>query len=110
MPAELEIDCESPTLQLFAITRDLSPQGAFVSTVVPLEPGTRVHLRLSGPGLGADPNAHVALAGEVAWLRPYRPEAPNAGPPGLGIRFVDVDDRTRQVLTRLVRHLAHSGV
>jgi hypothetical protein len=123
---DLEVDCEGEGVYLFAISRDLSATGIFVRTLEPMAPGTRVNLRLSGipfdvaleePRAGtlgwsiAGEHAHapreLAIEGEVAWVNPYRPGALENLDPGIGVRFVDVDDRTRGELMRLVRRIAY---
>ena len=107
---DLEVDCEGESVYLFAISRDLSATGIFVRTLEPLAQGTRVNLRLSGAelddGLAPPPRA-LTIEGEVAWVNPYRPGALENLDPGIGIRFVDVDDRTRGELMRLVRRIAY---
>ena len=107
---DLEVDCEGEGVYLFAISRDLSATGIFVRTFEPMPQGTRVNLRLSGAelddGLTAPPR-ELTIEGEVAWVNPYRPGALENLDPGIGIRFVDVDDRTRGELMRLVRRIAY---
>ena len=107
---DLEVDCEGEGVYLFAISRDLSATGIFVRTLEPMPQGTRVNLRLSGAelddGLTA-PTRELTIEGEVAWVNPYRPGALENLDPGIGIRFVDVDDQTRGELMRLVRRIAY---
>ncbi|HVV86229.1 MAG TPA: PilZ domain-containing protein [Kofleriaceae bacterium] len=108
---DLEVDCEGEGVYLFAISRDLSATGIFVRTLEPMPPGTRVNLRLSGPALDdsaiGSPARQLTVEGEVAWVNPYRPGALGNLDPGIGVRFVDVDDRTRVELMRLVRRIAY---
>ena len=106
---DLEVDCEGEGVYLYAISRDLSATGIFVRTLEPMPPGTRVNLRLSGSELDADlaPTRELSVEGEVAWVNPYRPGALENLDPGIGVRFVDVDDHTRGELMRLVRRIAY---
>lgn len=106
---DLEVDCEGEGVYLYAISRDLSATGIFVRTFEPMPAGTRVNLRLSGSELDADlaPRRELAVEGEVAWVNPYRPGALENLDPGIGVRFVDVDDHTRGELMRLVRRIAY---
>lgn len=106
---DLEVDCEGDGVYLFAISRDLSATGIFVRTLEPMPQGTRVNLRLSGAALddGLAPTRELTVEGEVAWVNPYRPGALENLDPGIGIQFVDVDDRTRGELMRLVRRIAY---
>ncbi len=108
---DLEVDCEGEGVYLFAISRDLSATGIFVRTLDPMPTGTRVNLRVTGPafddGRVVIPARELTIEGEVAWVNPYRPGALENLDPGIGIHFVDVDDRTRHELMRLVRRIAY---
>lgn len=108
---DLEVDCEGDGVYLFAVSRDLSATGIFVRTLEPMARGTRVNLRLHAVDpTGADDLAalrRLTIEGEVVWVNPYRPGALENLDPGLGIAFVDVDDRTRAELMRLVRRIAY---
>lgn len=108
---DLEVDCEGEGVYLFAISRDLSAAGIFVRTLDPMPPGTRVNLRLIGPafddGWTTVAARELTLEGEVTWVNPYRPGALENLDPGIGVRFVDVDDGTRRELMRLVRRIAY---
>lgn len=108
---DLEVDCEGEGVYLFAISRDLSATGIFVRTLDPMPPGTRVNLRVVGPafddGLAVVAARELTIEGQVAWVNPYRPGALENLDPGIGIHFVDVDDRTRNELMRLVRRIAY---
>ena len=49
----------------------------------------------------------VDSEGEVIWVNPFRPGAPDNLHPGMGIRFVDLDDDVRDRLLELVRRFAY---
>ena len=105
---DLEVDCEGDGVYLFAISRDLSATGIFVRTLEPMAPGTRVNLRLGGAALDESVvGRQLTVEGEVAWVNPYRPGALSNLDPGIGVRFVDVDERTRGELVKLVRRIAY---
>lgn len=105
---DLEVDCEGDGVYLFAISRDLSATGIFVRTLEPMPAGTRVNLRLGGAPLDLGGGARqLTVEGEVAWVNPYRPGSLSNLDPGIGVRFVDVDERTRGELVRLVRRIAY---
>jgi uncharacterized protein (TIGR02266 family) len=107
---DLEVDCEGEGVYLYAISRDLSATGIFVRTLEPMPAGTRVNLRLSGAALDDTLTLtprQLTVEGEVAWVNPYRPGALENLDPGMGVRFVDVDDRTRAELMGLVRRIAY---
>lgn len=105
---DLEVDCEGEGVYLFAISRDLSATGIFVRTLEHFPRGTRLNLRLyAAPLDDLGPPRQLTIEGEVAWINPYRPGALENLDPGIGVRFVDVDDRTRLELKRLVRRIAY---
>ena len=74
-------------------TIDISRGGAFIQMAVPRAEGTKITMHMS---IGAD---SVALTGVV--VRSVRPEE-LAGPPGIGVVFTDLDDRSRKMIDDLV--------
>ena len=103
---DLEVDCASEDNYLFAYITDISATGIFVRTTTPEQPGTHLNLRLSTED---DEPEHVALEleGEVIWVNPYRPGTPDNLHPGMGIRFVNLDNDLRDRLFELIRRFAY---
>jgi uncharacterized protein (TIGR02266 family) len=100
---DLEVDYASEDNYLFAYITDISATGIFVRTTTPEQPGTLLNLRFA-----AGDKAHgIECEGEVIWVNPYRPGAPDNLHPGMGIRFVDIDDEMRDRLLELVRRFAY---
>ena len=66
-----------------AITRDLSAGGCFVKTTSPLPKGSRIHLRIEHDG------AEFSAIGRVT---------DNVSALGMGIEFVEVQPKDREVL------------
>ena len=52
-------------------------------------------------------NQKIEVEGEVIWVNPYRPGAPDNLHPGMGIRFVGLDDEVRDQLLELIRRFAY---
>jgi hypothetical protein len=116
---DLEVDYASEENYLFAYITDISATGIFVRTVTPEPPGTHLNLRFPEPGANdvASPNSPKARStakrglieceGEVIWVNPYRPGQPDNLHPGMGIRFVGIDDELRDRLLELVRRFAY---
>jgi len=116
---DLEVDCESEDNYLFAYITDISATGIFVRTTTPEDPGTHLNLRLSSEYAGLlergsredqdDKRERVALEleGEVIWVNPYRPGTPDNLHPGMGIRFVNLDNELRDRLFELIRRFAY---
>jgi len=102
---DLEVDYALEDNYLFAYITDISETGIFVRTTTPEQPGTRLNLRFSPDSAGA--GAPLELEGEVIWVNPYRPGAPDNLHPGMGIRFVELDDDEKNHLLALVRRFAY---
>jgi type IV pilus assembly protein PilZ len=100
---DLEVDYASEDNYLFAYITDISETGIFVRTTTPEEPGTRLNLRFS-PDNAIGP---LEVEGEVIWINPFRPGAPDNLHPGMGIRFVELEDDLRDRLLELVRRFAY---
>ena len=102
---DLEVDYALEDNYLFAYITDISATGIFVRTTTPEQPGTHLNLRFQPDGLGEP----IEVEGEVIWINPYRPGTPDNLHPGMGIRFVDLDDDIRAQLLELVRRFAYLG-
>ena len=105
---DLEVDYASEENYLFAYITDISATGIFVRTTTPEEPGTHLNLRFQAPpDEHGKPGAKIEVEGEVIWVNPYRPGAPDNLHPGMGIRFEDLDDEVRDQLLDLIRRFAY---
>ena len=102
---DLEVDYASEDNYLFAYITDISATGIFVRTTTPEEPGTLLNLRFSPEGRGGQ--GELAFEGEVIWVNPYRPGAPDNLHPGMGIRFVALDGDMKVELLELIRRFAY---
>jgi uncharacterized protein (TIGR02266 family) len=100
---DLEVDYASEENYLFAYITDISTTGIFVRTTTPEDPGTHLNLRFRPD----DQNDPFEVEGEVIWINPYRPGAPDNLHPGMGIRFVGLDDELRERLLDLIRRFAY---
>lgn len=96
MPVEIKVDYRSVGRFLTDYSANLSREGLFIQTCLPLEPGERVRLRLSLP----EADAPFALDGVVKWT--CRRDQQGDHPPGMGIEFTDVDDTLRRHVDRLL--------
>lgn len=102
---DLEVDYASEDNYLFAYITDISSTGIFVRTTTPEDPGTHLNLRFSPEGRGGA--GEICVEGEVIWINPYRPGAPDNLHPGMGVRFVAIDDDVRSQLLELIRRFAY---
>ena len=93
----LEVDYASEDNYLFAYITDISATGIFVRTTTPEAAGTHLNLKFGS----------LEVEGEVIWVNPYRPGAPDNLHPGMGIRFEALDDDVRDRLLELIRRFAY---
>lgn len=100
---DIEVDYACEDTYLFAYITDMSALGIFVRTNAPEAKGTELHLRFTPPGEAKA----LSVEGRVCWVNPYRPGNMDSTHPGMGIEFVNVDDRTKQRLVELVRKIAY---
>src|SRR6478735_3577036 len=103
MLIDLEVDYASEENYLFAYITDISATGIFVRTTTPEQPGTHLNLRFRPD----DEGPQIEVEGEVIWINPFRPGAPDNLHPGMGIRFVELDDDVRARLIELVKRFAY---
>lgn len=99
---DLEVDYALEDNYLFAYITDISATGIFVRTTTPEQPGTHLNLRFS-----PDDSGPIELEGEVIWINPYRPGTMDNLHPGMGVRFVGLDDDMRDRLLELIRRFAY---
>ena len=97
---DIEVDYKSADNFLFAYITDISATGIFIRTVAPEPAGTHLNLRFEA-------NEAFELEGEVIWVNPYRPGAPDSLHPGMGVRFLALSDDDRRRLIELVRRIAY---
>ena len=102
---DLEVDYGAEDNYLFAYIADISETGIFIRTTTPEASGTHLNLRFE-PGWDVDGDP-FELEGEVIWVNHYRPGAPDNLHPGMGIRFIGLDEDTKQRLYDLVRRIAY---
>lgn len=76
----------------FGYARNISRGGLYISTVNPREPGCRFDLEIPIPPLGR----YVTCLCEVIWKRDFSHNSPYD--PGMGMRFIDLDEETAQAI------------
>lgn len=100
---DLEVDYQSEDNFLFAYITDISTTGIFIKTITPEPRGTELNLRFVPEG----EEAPIELEGEVIWINELRPEDRDNLSPGMGVRFLRLDDEMKQRLYDLVRRIAY---
>lgn len=96
LPVEIKVDYRSAGRFLTDYSRNVSRGGLFVETCLPLEPGEKVRLRLTLPGV----DAPFALDGVVRWVS-HRDDD-TSHPTGMGIEFLGADDELQRHVDRLL--------
>jgi len=88
-PVRLACWCEAAERDLYVRCLDLGRDGLFLQTLVELPPGARVDLRLQLP------EGEFSAQAEVMWRRAFEDHGP---PPGLGLQFLAVDEKSLDIL------------
>ncbi|MCE9671120.1 TIGR02266 family protein [Myxococcus stipitatus] len=91
---QLRCWCEADNVTLYARITNLSEGGLFLRTSTPLAPGARAIVRLSPVDV-----PEVQATATVVWLRE---EEDRAYPPGMGLRFENIDAETLGRLRRII--------
>lgn len=111
LPVNLEVDCSSGDIFLYAYITDISSLGIFIETDKPLPVGTSIALGFTPAHLqdeeGApleSPPQRLELAGEVVWNTSGQV---NPDKPGMGVRFHHTSPKTRARLLEIVRAIAY---
>ena len=79
-----------------AETRDISSEGAFIDCELPLNQKEKLRLFIMTPD-----KRPLELPAEVAWSNPDDSDG-NTTPRGMGVRFIEVSRRHRQLLRNIV--------
>lgn len=96
----IEVDYRSEENFLFAYIENISEMGIFIRAEEPMPIGTEIALRFAHEG------KDFSLNGEVAWVNTRR-EGDAESSPGMGVRFVDLNDEQRDEVVSLVRTIAY---
>ena len=85
-------------------SHDVSKGGIFVKTPTPFPPGTllKFEIRLAGD------KSVISGVGRVVWKREPTQAGPEK-PAGMGVKFIKIDDASRQVIDRLIAEKADAG-
>jgi Tfp pilus assembly protein PilZ len=82
---EIAVDLHGVDGPLPGVTRNISPDGAFVVTPTVMAVGERLMLMLAFPG----DRGLLAVRAEVRWTRRASSSPDDRQPAGMGLRFVD---------------------
>lgn len=82
-----KIPCGDGRKTLFGYAKNISRGGLFIATVKPRDPGEEFMLELTLP---SNPRHTIRCRCEVVWKRHFQRKDSNE--PGMGLRFIDLDD------------------
>jgi uncharacterized protein (TIGR02266 family) len=92
IPTRLRCWCEGENVTVYARIGNLSEGGLFLRTSTPLSQGSRALVRFGGD-VGFEAQA------TVVWCR----SEPDAGPPGMGLKFEGIDQKRLEELRKLIQ-------
>ncbi len=95
----LQVRGESRKAFFFGYAVNLGLGGIFIQTTNPKEPGTRVRLQI--PVQRELPP--IECGAEVAWVQPFSARSKN--PPGMGLRFTELDEKAAARLEAFLKSL-----
>ncbi len=96
-PTHLQVHFETREGLRSAYLEDISEGGIFIATEEPLGLGTPLRLTLGAP------DGSMVLSGEVTWSRPVPREQ---GPPGMGVRFDELNAEQRAFVDSVIADAA----
>ena len=104
--AELDVEVDYRTAQEFlsAYSRNISGGGIFIKTPRPLPLNQTIRLRFSLPGM----TRRFESTGIVVWSNPV--SSSSFLPSGMGIKFLDLDPESRQLIADFVKANAPATV
>jgi uncharacterized protein (TIGR02266 family) len=103
----VDVDYGSEDNYLFSYLTDTSTTGIFVRTLAPQPAGTHLNLRFAPEGAVRTSPPLLEIEGEVIWVNPYRPSVKDNLHPGMGVRFVELDEPTKARMLELVGRFAY---
>lgn len=98
----LKVDCEYQGNFLFENATNISEHGIFIETREPKEPGTMIKLQFNIP----ESSKKIEVLGEVIWVNPYRAGSGVDYNPGMGIKFVNMNEIDKEKILSLVKRIA----
>src|SRR5580704_17528756 len=85
-------------------SHDVSKGGLFIKTPTPFPPGTLIKFEIRI----ANDRAVIMGVGRVVWKREPS-QAAGDRPAGMGVKFIKIDDSSRQLIDRVVAEKAGAG-
>ena len=100
---KLHADVTAEDAFLFAYVSNISEMGIFLASDDPKPVGTQ--LKLSFKPIEAGKAFDVE--GEVVWVNPVRERRDESLNPGMGVKFINIDDDRREKIIQLIKTIAY---
>jgi uncharacterized protein (TIGR02266 family) len=100
---KLHADVSTEDAFLFAYVSNISEMGIFLASEDPKPVGTTLRLKFRA----IEGTESFEVEGEVVWINPVREDADEGANPGMGVRFINLDDETREKILALIKTIAY---
>lgn len=100
---KLHADVATEDAFLFAYVSNISEMGIFLASDDPKPVGTRLKLRFKPIEAGEE----FEVEGEVVWVNPVREDKEENLNPGMGVKFINIDDDRREKIIKLIKTIAY---
>lgn len=99
IPKKYRIAYTTPQALVKSYLHNISVGGVFVRTSNPLDPGTRLSLKITLPDAGKE----LEVECEVTWVRKEEERAPEGVlPPGMGVKFLNLAQDARGRIEKIL--------
>jgi uncharacterized protein (TIGR02266 family) len=102
VPSKFRVDYKSEGHFLIEHATNISEHGIFVETDKPLKKGSEIELEFSLP----ETRKKMKVMGVVMWVNRTRKNADQNYNPGMGIRFINLNDIDRETLMAAIKRIA----
>lgn len=100
IPKKYRIAYTTPQALVNSYLHNISLGGVFVRTSNPLDPGTKLSLKITLPDAGKE----LEVECEVTWVRKEEQQAPEGLlPPGMGVKFLNLAPEGQERIERILR-------
>lgn len=100
---KLHADVTADDAFLFAYVSNISEMGIFLASENPQPVGTVLKLRFKPIEAVED----FEVEGEVVWVNPVRKDVEENINPGMGVKFVNLDEERREKILNLIKTIAY---
>lgn len=104
VPRKYRIAYTTPQALVNSYLYNISVGGVFVRTSNPLEPGSKLSLKITLPDAGKE----LEVDCEVTWVRKEEQKAPEGLlPSGMGVKFLNLSPEGKERIEKILRQVPH---